>query len=76
MPDEQVAYRRLIVWQRADELAFAVYQATRRFPTDELYGVTSQLRRAALSVPTNIVEGSGRQGPRELKRFLNIALGS
>ena len=53
-----------------------IYQATKRFPGDERYGMTSQLRRAALSVSTNIVEGSGRQGKKELKQFTNMALGS
>jgi four helix bundle protein len=48
-------WRNLEVWKKADELAFQVYQATRAFPKEELYGLTSQLRRAALSVPTNIV---------------------
>ena len=54
--ENAVGYRKLLVWQRADELAVAVYQATKTFPGDEIYGITSQLRRAALSVPTNIVE--------------------
>ena len=72
----EVGYRKLLVWQKADDLAMCIYQATKRFPNDELYGITSQLRRAALSVPINIVEGSGRQGKRELKQFVNIALGS
>lgn len=69
-------YKKLIVWEKADELAFQVYLATKSFPKDEAYGVTSQLRRAALSVPTNIVEGAGRQGRKEMKHFANIALGS
>ncbi|MBN1392812.1 MAG: four helix bundle protein [Sedimentisphaerales bacterium] len=72
----EVGYKKLIVWQKADELAFQVYTATRDFPKDEVYGIISQLRRAALSVPTNIVEGYGRGGRKELKQFLNIALGS
>ena len=71
-----VAYKKLLVWQRANELAFLIYRATRTFPTREIYGVTSQLRRAALSVSTNIVEGSGRQHAKETKQFLNLALGS
>lgn len=69
-------YRDLIVWQKADELAFQVYLVTRTFPKEEIYGLTAQIRRAALSVPTNIVEGSARKGPKELLRFLYIALGS
>jgi four helix bundle protein len=69
-------YRDLIVWQKADELAFDIYITTRRFPKDEQYGLTSQLRRAALSIPTNIVEGYARKGDKELARFVNISLGS
>ncbi len=70
------AYRKLIVWQKADDLAKLIYEETRKFPKEEIYGITSQLRRAALSVPVNIVEGTGRQGKKELKQFVNIALGS
>ena len=69
-------WKTLEVWQLADELAKNVYQATKPFPKEEIYGITSQLRRAALSVPTNIVEGYSRRGDRELGRFLDIALGS
>ena len=69
-------YRKLIVWQKADSLAYEVYMCTKNFPKEELYGMTSQLRRAALSVPTNLVEGYGRQGKGELRHFVNIALGS
>lgn len=73
---EKIGYKKLVVWQKADDLAYAVYLATRTFPKEEIYGITSQLRRATLSVPTNIVEGYGRQGKKELKHFVNIALGS
>jgi len=73
---EEKGYEKLIVWQKADGLAYKIYTITKAFPRDELYGITSQLRRAALSVPINIVEGSGRQGKGELKQFSNIALGS
>ena len=69
-------YKKLIVWQKADELVYEVYLETKKFPKDEIYAITSQLRRAAISIPTNIVEGTGRQGKKELKQFLNIALGS
>jgi four helix bundle protein len=69
-------YQKLLAWQKADELAFQVYGATKGFPKEEIYGVTSQLRRAVLSVPTNIVEGYGRHGRSEFRRFVNIALGS
>ena len=65
-----------MVWQKADELAYEVYLETKKFPEDEIYGITSQLRRAVLSIPTNIVEGAGRQGKKELKQFINISLGS
>ena len=69
-------YKDLKVWQKSDELAFEVYKITRKFPKDELYGLTSQLRRSALSVPTNIVEGYARKGDKELARFISIAIGS
>jgi four helix bundle protein len=69
-------YKKLVVWQKADKLAYHVYLETKRFPKDEIYGITSQLRRAALSIPTNIVEGAGRQNKNEFKQFNNIALGS
>ena len=70
------AYRKLIVWQKTDELAYQVYMESKKFPREEVYGITGQLRRAALSVPTNIVEGMGRQNRNERKQFTNIALGS
>ena len=69
-------FKELIVWQKADEMAYEIYIITKKFPKDELYGLTSQLRRAALSVPTNIVEGYARKGDKELTRFINIAIGS
>jgi four helix bundle protein len=54
------SYRNLIAWQKAKELALDIYRCTRKFPKDEIYGLTSQLRRAAISVPSNIAEGKGR----------------
>jgi four helix bundle protein len=69
-------YKDLKVWQKADELALQVYDITKRFPKDEMYGLTSQLRRAALSIPTNIVEGYARKGDKELARFMSISIGS
>ena len=72
----RAGYERLLAWQKADELAYEIYVATRTFPKEEMYGMTSQLRRAALSVPTNIVEGYARQGKNEFRHFTNIALGS
>ena len=69
-------WKKLDVWKLADELAFKIYLATQKFPKEELYGLTSQLRRAALSIPTNIVEGYSRKGDKELAHFVNIGLGS
>lgn len=66
----------LAVWQRSHRFTLAVYKVTRNFPIEERYGLTSQLRRAAASVPTNIAEGSKRKGRMEYARFLNIAEGS
>jgi four helix bundle protein len=71
-----MTYKELKVWQKADELAIEVYKITKNFPKDEIYGLTSQLRRAAISVPTNIVEGYARKGDKELARFVNISIGS
>lgn len=69
-------YKNLVVWQRANELALKVYKITEEFPKNETFGITSQLRRAVLSVPTNIVEGYGRRTKAELSRFIDIARGS
>jgi four helix bundle protein len=69
-------YKKLIVWQKADALVFEIYKITERFPKKEMFGITSQLRRAALSVPVNIVEGYGRKSKAELSRFIDIAFGS
>lgn len=69
-------YKDLIVFQKADELAFQIYKVTEKFPKTEMFGLTSQLRRAALSVPTNIVEGYTRRSKKELLQFINIAYGS
>lgn len=69
-------FRQLTIWQRSHQLTLAVYRLTKGFPKDELYGLTSQLRRAASSVPANIAEGCGRDSEAELKRFLDIAHGS
>jgi four helix bundle protein len=71
-----MTYKDLIVWQKADTLAIKVYKATKKFPKDEKYGITSQIRRAALSIPTNVVEGYARKGDKELARFVSIAIGS
>lgn len=71
-----VGYKNLIAWQLADKLAWEVYSLTYKFPKDEIYGLTSQLRRAILSVVLNIVEGFSRNNKNEFRRFLNISLGS
>ncbi|PYO36110.1 MAG: hypothetical protein DMD71_01250 [Gemmatimonadetes bacterium] len=69
-------FEELEAWKRSHELALAVYQATKTFPKAELYGLTSQTRRAAFSVPANLVEGLAKRGIKELRRYLDIALGS
>ena len=69
-------YKSLGAWQHADELTFRVYQVTRQFPVEEMYGITSQLRRSAYSVPANIAEGSGRESNADYLRFLSMARGS
>ncbi len=69
-------YRDLLVWQKAMDLVENVYLATASFPKEEMFGLTSQLRRAAVSVPSNIAEGHGRQSDRDFQRFLRIAQGS
>ena len=69
-------FRKLAVWQRSHQLALDVYARTASFPKEELYGLTSQLRRASTSVPANIAEGCGRGGGADLARFLQIAMGS
>jgi len=69
-------YKDLIAWQKAMDLVEAVYTATKLFPKEEMYGLTSQIRRAAVSIPSNIAEGQGRKSSNEFARFLAIAYGS
>lgn len=69
-------YERLRAWKACDDLTIAVYQATKNFPHDELYGLTSQVRRAAFSAGANIAEGSAKRGSREFRRYLDISIGS
>lgn len=69
-------YRDLLVWQKAMKLVEEVYRASQKFPKEEVYGLTSQLRRAAVSIPSNIAEGQGRKGTREFQQFLAQARGS
>ena len=70
------SYKDLIVWQKSMDLVEMVYQATKVFPKEELYGLTNQLRRAAVSVPSNIAEGQARNSTAEFRNFLSIARGS
>jgi four helix bundle protein len=69
-------YRDLIAWEKAIKLALAIYEVTSSFPIDEKYGLTSQLRRAGVSVPSNIAEGEGRRSKGDFRHHLSIALGS
>ena len=69
-------HKDLIVWQKSMTLVKELYRTTQSFPKEELYGITSQIRRAAVSIPSNIAEGYGRGHERELIQFLYIALGS
>jgi len=69
-------FRQLKVWEKIHQLALVVYKATKDFPKEELYGLTSQIRRASMSIPTNIAEGCGRNTDAEFARFLQIAMGS
>jgi len=66
----------LTVWQRAIDLTVCIYKLTQRFPKEEMYGLISQLRRASVSVASNIAEGRGRLNPGEFRQFLGVALGS
>ncbi len=69
-------FHKLDVWQKSHQLTLALYRATHTFPKQEVYGLTSQMRRAAISIPANIAEGCGRNGDAEFTRFLHIAFGS
>jgi four helix bundle protein len=70
------AFGELKVWEKSHELTLAVYHATKTFPKQEIYSLTSQIRRASASIPANIAEGCGRNGDAELARFCQIAMGS
>ena len=67
---------KLEIWQEAVEIVTFVYDITKKWPRDEMYGLTSQVRRAAVSIPANLAEGVGRSSPGEMARFAQIALGS
>jgi four helix bundle protein len=70
------SYRDLIAWQKSIDLVAEIYPLTRPFPKDELYGRVSQLRRAVISVPSNLAEGQGRKSPAEFRHFLHTSSGS
>ena len=70
------SHRRLEVWKKSMSLTKDIYKATAAFPKSEEYGLTSQLRRASVSVPSNLAEGAARRGNKEFKQFMNIAQGS
>jgi four helix bundle protein len=70
------SFRDLQVWQRSMELTLAIYRLSQLFPREEVFGLTAQLRRSAVSIPSNIAEGQGRLNTREFKQFLGIARGS
>ena len=70
------AFRELVVWQKAHQLTLSLYRITRSFPRDELYGLTSQMRRSAASIGANIAEGCGKGTARDFARFVQVALGS
>ena len=70
------SYKDLVVWQRSIELSLSIYRLSATFPAEERYGLTSQLRRAGVSIPSNIAEGYGRGTRKDYKQFLSIARGS
>ena len=69
-------YKDLLVWKKAMNLVVSVYNTTKQLPKDEIYGISNQMRRAAISIPSNIAEGYGRQTPKSYVQFLTIARGS
>lgn len=69
-------FHELTVWQKSHQLTIKMYQTTRNFPKEEIYGLISQMRRSSSSIPTNIAEGCGRNSTPEMKRFLTISSGS
>lgn len=71
-----VSFKQLKIWQKGMEIVKDIYKLTKDFPREEVYGLTAQMRRASVSIPTNIAEGFKRYFPKEYKQFLHIALGS
>jgi len=75
-PDSSALYRESVAWRKSMELTAQIYKTTQNFPPDERFGLTNQLRRAAVSIPSNIAEGKGRLTPGELAQFIGHARGS
>ena len=69
-------FKKLQVWEKSHDLTLKIYEVTSQFPREEIYGLTSQIRRACASIPTNIAEGCGRASSADFARFLQIAMGS
>ena len=69
-------FKKIQVWQKAHNFVLTMYKATENFPREELFGLTSQIRRATASIPTNIAEGAGRETQKEFSRFIHVAAGS
>lgn len=74
--DKILSYRDLLIWQKSMDLIVDIYKVSAKFPKEEIYGLTAQIRRASISVPSNMAEGYGRRSTGDYKRFLNMALGS
>ncbi|MFN5439318.1 MAG: four helix bundle protein [Bacteroidota bacterium] len=74
--ENKITFEKLVVWQKGIKLSKDIYQAVKNFPTEELFGITNQLKRSSVSIPSNIAEGYGRNSRADYKRFLCIALGS
>jgi len=69
-------FRKLLIWQKSMALITKIYFSTNNFPKEEIFGLTSQIRRSSISIPSNIAEGSGRESDKDFLRFLNISTGS
>ena len=69
-------FRKLLIWQKSMALITKIYFSTNKFPKEEVFGLTSQIRRSSISIPSNIAEGSGRESDKDFLRFLNISIGS
>lgn len=76
MAKKILSYRDLVVWQKSKDFAVTIYRLTKEFPSEEKFGLVSQMRRAAISIPSNIAEGRGRRSRKDFVQFLYIALGS